>query len=856
MKNRGTSKTGGFLSRRSFLNQAASGTAFIVLGPVRGLLARDTLSSGTWPAGAAGFRFHMIGHAHIDPVWLWPWSEGVSVVHSTFRSALDRMNETADFCFTASSAQFYEWVAKNDPGMLAEIRKRVDEGRWNIVGGWWVEPDANMPCGEAMVRQGLYGQLTLQRLLGHRARVATNPDSFGHAGTLPQIIKLQGMENYIFMRPGPHEKSLPADLFWWEGADGIRVLTYRIQLSYNDTGSVRDRIERILETSQDQPMKSFMAYYGAGDHGGGATRENIRSIEALRVERGAPEIFYSTPDHYFEEVRTDKDLKLPVVKDDLQHHAVGCYTAESAIKKGNRQSEAAIVTAEKIAAIGSSVWGFKYPIEALTTAWKKVLFLQFHDSLAGTSLYEHSEAAREGYGLALDTAHEVMYMSVQKLEWQVPAEDPASQYLLVFNPHAWEVRGNIAYDLNWRNAPELSRVEDEQNSLLLHQWVPGSTEAGSRRKLVVSVTLPPLGYRQLRLLEGKTPAVENLVTAAANKLENEYLLVSLSSDGSISIIDRENGKALFAGGVTGCRAVVINDPSDTWSHDVKAYTDEIGVFGNATIKVLENGPLRAKIRSISTYGASTLTIDWMLYAGSRNLEAKVTLDWHEHLKMLKFSFPVDVASPSATYESPYGHIERATKGDENPGQRWIDLSGIRDGGIHGLTVINDAKYGYSVMDNDLRISIVRSAVYAHHRPKILDMKAEHLWMDQGIQSFRMLLVPHSGSWKENNIARIAEEFMSPPVLIYQGIHDGSMPKADSFLTVDSTNIVVTAIKQAEDGEDLIIRCVEATGEQTDATLYLRFAGRKWTGSFRPFEIKSLRMNRNTGDIQEVNLLEE
>jgi alpha-mannosidase len=267
------------------------------------------------------------------------------------------MNETPDFCFTASSAQFYQWVAENDPPMLAEIRKRVEEGRWNVVGGWWVEPDVNIPSGESMVRQGLYGQLTLERLLGHRATVAFNPDSFGHADTLPQILKLQGMENYIFMRPAPKEKSLPADLFWWEGVDGTRVLTYRIPISYNDTGSVRNRIKQVLDQFKDQPLKSVMAYYGAGDHGGGATKENIRSINELKGEKDAPVILYSTPDRYFKEIRSMKNVNLPVVKDDLQHHAVGCYTAESEIKKGNRQSEAALVTAEKITAIGLAVWG-------------------------------------------------------------------------------------------------------------------------------------------------------------------------------------------------------------------------------------------------------------------------------------------------------------------------------------------------------------------------------------------------------------------------------------------------------------------------------------------------------------------
>ena len=611
MKNKNTTKVKGLISRRTFINRASAGTAFIVLGPVTNLIVKDNQKIDEWPADATKFRFHMIGQAHIDPVWLWPWSEGISVVHSTFRSALDRMNETPDFCFTASSAQFYQWVAENDPPMLAEIRKRVDEGRWNIVGGWWVEPDVNIPGGESLVRQGLYGQLTLERLLGHRATVAFNPDSFGHTATLPQIFKLQGMENYVFMRPGIKEKSLPADLFWWEGSDGTRVLTYRIPISYTDNGSVRNRIKQVLTLFKDQPMKSFMAYYGAGDHGGGATKENIRSINELKAEKDAPAVFYSTPDRYFTEIRSGKNVNLPVVKDDLEHHAVGCYTAESEIKKGNRHSEAALIIAEKIAAIGSKVWGSNYPKDEFTSAWQRVLFLQFHDSLAGTSLYDHTQTAREGYGYALDISHQAMYLSVQKLEWQVPAEDPASQYLLIFNPHPWEVCGNIEYDLNW-NTRNSSHVEDEKGNSLLHQWAPGSTETGSRRKLVLNITLPPFGYRQVRLAEGNTLPAKVAATAEENRLENEFLRIHLSSTGAIGIFDKENGKELFSGSDSGSRAVIIDDPSDTWSHDIKSFSNEIGTFGNATIKILENGPLRATIRVITTYGASTLIIDWTL----------------------------------------------------------------------------------------------------------------------------------------------------------------------------------------------------------------------------------------------------
>lgn len=843
-------------SRRNFLKGAVSGTALLVLAPATNLFANSFQAGTAWTADASKFKIHMIGQAHIDPVWLWSWSEGVSVVHSTFQSALDRMKETPDFKFTASSAQFYVWVAENDPAMLKEIRKRVDEGRWSSVGGWWVEPDMNIPSGEAMVRQGLYGQLTLQRLLGHRSKVAYNPDSFGHTGNLPQILRLQGMENYVFMRPGIREKTLPSDLFWWEGSDGTKVLTYRIQFGYNDSGSVRTRVENLVAQYANQPMKGFMAYYGAGDHGGGATKINISSINELKVEKDAPKVVYSTPDIYFKEAREENNPKLPVIMDDLQHHAVGCYTAESEIKKGNRQSEAALVTAEKIAAIGSVAWGAHYPKKELTAAWHKVLFLQFHDSLAGSSLFDHSQSAREGFGYALDVAHQATFMGVQKLEWQVATEDPDSQYLMVFNPHAWEVTGNVEYDYNWGTMHKSSRVDDEKGNALPHQWAPGSSETGSRRKLVVRMAVPAMGYRQIRLRDAENTVQKSVVKVTENSLENGLVKVRISYNGTIGIFDKVAGKEVFAGGETGCRAVIIDDPSDTWSHDIKTFDKEIGAFGNATIKILEEGPLRGKIRSITTYGNSTLTIDWTLCADSKNPEAAVTLDWHEHLKMVKFSFPVEVESPMVTYETSYGTIVRATNGEEDPGQRWIDVTGKRGGATYGLTVLNDAKYGYSISGNDMRISVARSAVYAHHNPKVLDMKVEHLWMDQGIQTFRLMLVPHAGTWQESNMVRIAEEFMAPFVPIYQGIHRGTMPKSGSFLAVDASNVIVSAIKQAEEGEDLIIRCVETNGVAVTAKLELGFAKRKWSGSFRPYEIKTLRMNAKSGNIKVVNLLEE
>ena len=841
------------VTRREFINRSATGAAALAFAPVNTLFAGN--KNDDWPADASEYRFHMIGHGHIDPVWLWPWREGVSVVHSTFRSNLDRMNESPGFAFVASSAQFYQWVAENDPEMLKEIRKRVEEGRWNIVGGWWVEPDVNIPGGEALARQGLYGQKTFQRLLGQKAKVGFNPDSFGHAGTLPQILNLQGLKYYSFMRPGPHEKTIPADLFWWESPDGSKVLSYRIPVSYNERETLDDRIKKILERFQGQPMKSFMAFYGAGDHGGGATKINIKSIEELEKEKGAPAVLFSTMDRYFEEVEKS-NLDLPTVKDDLQHHAQGCYTAEVEIKKGNRQSETALITAEKLTALGAWKWGATYPKDDLTSAWKRVLFLQFHDSLAGTSVPEHSQSARESYGFALDTAHQSLYMAIQKLEWQVPTEDPNSEYLIVFNPHAWETRNVIEYDFNWDLKKKLSRVEDNKGNVLAHQWETGTTQTNKYKKLITEVKLPPMGYCQIRLMDKKSSSVTGGAIAKNNILENEYYRLSFSKNGEVGIFDKETGQEVFSGKESGCKAIIIDDPSDTWSHDVKSFSDEIGAFGNAEIKVLYEGNLKATIRVKSTYGDSSLTTDWTLIKGSRNIEANVKLDWHERLKMLKFSFPVNIESAESTYEVPYGHIVRETDGDENPGQRWIDVTGQQNGKTYGLTVINDAKYGYNVIDNDMRISVSRSSVFGHHQPTVLDLEKEYYWMDQGIHTFRMLLLPHVGSWKENKIARLTEEFMEAPIHIYQGIHEGKLPKSGSFLSVDNPDVIVSAIKQAEDDDDLIIRCVETVGNPTRAKLDLRFIGRTWEGSFRPCEIKTLRVRKSTGEITEVNLLEE
>ncbi len=328
-------------------------------------------------------KLHMIGNAHIDPVWLWQWQEGFHEVLATFRSALDRMKEYDDFAFVSSSAAFYEWVEKTDPQMFREIKQRVAEGRWQIVGGWWIQPDCNIPGGESFVRHGLYGQRYFKEKFGVTARVGYNVDSFGHNGMLPQILKKSGMDYYVFMRPTPQEKGLPGRLFWWESDDCSRVLTFRIPFEYCTWGKELDKHVRRNANELKAPFNELMCFYGVGNHGGGPTRENIESIKRLNDDPNFPALVFSTPEKFFAEVLA-KDLPIQVVHDDLQHHASGCYAAHSGVKQWNRKAENLLMAAEKFSAIAERVTGQPYPCD-FDLAWKNVLFNQFHDIMAGTT---------------------------------------------------------------------------------------------------------------------------------------------------------------------------------------------------------------------------------------------------------------------------------------------------------------------------------------------------------------------------------------------------------------------------------------------------------------------------------------
>ncbi len=803
---------------------------------------------------------HMIGNAHIDPVWLWQWTEGFHEVKATFRSALDRMKEYPEFTFTASSAAFYEWVEQSDPAMFAEIQARVAEGRWQIIGGWWVEPDCNIPGGESFARHALYAQRYFKEKFGRMARVGYAPDSFGHHGMLPQILRKSGLDYYVFMRPSPEEKELPGSgwLFWWESDDGSRVLAYRIARSYGSWGN--ELLDRVQETSEllSPPIDELMCFYGVGDHGGGPTKANLDNLRLLAQDPDLPQIILSTPERYLDQVQS-KGWALPVVHDDLQHHSSGCYSVNSAIKRLNRHSENLLIAAEKLSLLANWTTGQPYPYD-LGRAWKNVLFNQFHDVMAGTSIEPAYQDAQATHGESVAIGQRSLNLATQSLAWGIQmSPEECTWPFVVFNPNAWEIKTHIEKDIVFYGLPENAVLLDSRGDRIPFQIVQGSSLVPFGPRISFNAELPALGYTTFMLVSRPDqPDYPNL-TAGPSSLENQRWQLEIDpGTGNISrLMDKKTGSQVFNG--QGAQAMVIDDPSDTWSHGIFRFDKVIGSFQAESVHLAENGPVKSTLTVTSRYGASRLIQAFTLYAGLDQIDVAVTVDWHEAQKLLKLRFPLNLEQGLATYEIPFGHIHRPMDGEEEPGQAWVDVSGFIPGTRtpYGFSLLNDGKYSFDIQPENISLTVLRSPIFAHHWPAQPEPDRCYTYVDQGIQHFTYSIFPHEGSWEDAGTVRQAANLNQPPVVLIGTAHpDGSLPRQDSFIQVDQPNLVVSVLKKAEDGEGMVLRAYETSKKATEATISLPKWGRTVQASFGPCEIKTFLIARDPAvPVVEADLLE-
>ncbi len=810
-------------------------------------------------------KVFLIGNAHLDPVWLWRKTEGFAEIKSTFRSALDRMNEFPDYIFTASSASYYKWIYESEPEMFEEIKQRVAEGRWILAGGLWVQPDCNLPSGEAFARHMLYSQRFYMEKFGKIAEFGYNVDSFGHNGMLPQLLKHGGMNAYVMMRPDKHENpNLPLVLFNWESPDGSSALTFRIPMGYG-AEPYSSHALKILESfkiaaDEDIPLMSF---YGVGNHGGGPTKRHIADLEKA-VNESSGELCFAGPWDYFEYVRKTVDSAvIPTVKCDLQHHASGCYAANSTVKQKNRKTENALVAAEKYDWLSNQLTGSKLRTAEFAYAWEKVMFNQFHDILAGCSIRSAYEEAYNSFGFACDTAWEAGNFAMQKISWRVNtkalfnmpgkengaamfADNGEGEPSVVFNPHSFPVKAP-AY------IPYVSQgVCDDQGRPVPFQIVRAERTNGTDKfETLIMAEVPAFGwathycYRRNALDTPKTAKV----SAEDDTLENDLVRIEFDMHtGWIKSYYDKTSKKELAQAPFAKPILIRDDQTDTWSHRVFEFREEIGAFTDAKLTVIEEGPLRAAIRVESFYDNSKLTQNFTLYADSKELEVRGFLNFGEQFKILKLSFPVTQSNGLVTYSMPFGFINKPANGEEEHAHRWIDVS---DNNGAGMALLNDGKYSFDVLGNDMHMAVARGCGFADHFG-IRDDRMQ--FQDQGEQFFNYVLMPHDAVDFAPVVERAA--LLNQPLdLIRETHHEGPLATRFEGIRISAENCVAEAIKQAEECNGTVIRLYETAGRPTTAKVEIPLLNSAFKVIFKPQEIKTFMISEKTGEVKEVNFLE-
>ena len=801
---------------------------------------------------------HMIGQAHLDPVWLWRWTEGRAESLATSKSAADRLDEYPEFEYTRGESIVYEWIKEEDPELFNRILTHIKSGRWHVVNGMLVQPDMNLPCGEAFVHQIMTGKKFMQEFLGVDPKTAYCVDSFGHAACLPQIFKKCGFDNYVFMRPKENEKFLP-QAFLWESPNGSRIPAFRIDESY-ETRYI-ETINHVLSSVKTKPdcLNQTMCFFGVGNHGGGPTKAQIEYLLKEKAERKDINILFSSVDKYFESVKNDVD-KLTVISEELQMHAVGCYTANSNLKRTYRKAENNLLIAEKVIAMTKCFNGKLLDNKILSGLWKELSFNQFHDILAGSSTKTPSDDAIMSLGKIYADTEKVINDCLRSIASQVNTSGEGG-VVFVFNPFPYTLNTYAEYE-PWTNWEEEGwNLSDETGNPVSYQIIETeenlSFDRASLNRILFNAEIPPMGYRFYRF--SKEEKNINIITSGdvtQSSIENNFFKVTIDQNGDInSCMDKTSGVE-YVGKKGWNIGEVLEDTSDTWSHNVVKYDKTIGKFGKAKITVVDKGPLQYSLLVEREYENNIWAQQIILRNNSPEIYIKNKLYWQSKFKMVKLGFDINVEEPKSYHDIPFGWIERKNEGSEYPSLMWMCNEGkAKEGGLSGVGIINDCKYGCDINGTMMRLSILRCPPYAYDEHHDLNSKSNCDWLDQGLNEFNILIKPYIGSFKNSGLINKAREFNSSPLLITNHAHKGQKEKSASLLQIDNKNVELTAFKIADDESGYVFRLINHS--DTKETCKLKFNNTNLSCHLAPFEIKTFKFSGIAGKnvFFETNLLE-
>ncbi len=762
-----------------------------------------------------------IGHAHIDVAWLWTLGQTVRKSGRTFSTALRLMEQFPDYTFSQSQAQLYSYTEQYYPEIFAQIKERVKEGRWEPMGGTWVEPDCNAIGAESLARQFLLGRGYFHRHFGEDSDtpVLWLPDTFGYSWALPQLIKLAGMKYFITHKMSWNQyNQMPNQILWWQGLDGTKVLTHFLTtpsdwtyLPHATTYNAQVTADEIFGTwrnfRQKETYNELITAYGHGDGGGGPTREMIENVEILEDFPGAPRVRPGTVREFMDRIESEISDDLPVWNGEfyLEYHR-GTYTSQARNKRNNRKSEFLLHDAEFVAALAALTTDYAYPHADTNKAWELICLNQFHDILPGSSINAVYKDSDKDYEAIRVLGESVRESAIQALAATLPANTSA----IAVNATSFGGRriGKLDGDIT-----SGTHLVDASGSSLTAQAVKGGV-------LVEVNDLAPYSVAAISEASGVTDAPSSDLSISqadgATVLENALLRVEINAEGDVTrVYDKQAAREVLAAGETANKLLAFEDRPmnfDAWDIDIFYEDRTEKIEGVESITVVEQGPLRVGLEIKRRFQSSQINQTVYLYKDSRRLDFDTWVDWHEHHVLLKAAFPVDVMSPTATFDVQWGNVERPTHRNtswdwarfETCAHKWADLSE----GDYGVAVLNDCKYGYDIHDNVIRLTLLKSATSPD----------EHA--DEGEHFMTYSLMPHAGDWRDEVIPAAYD--LNDPLILRRVSGGGKTASLESLVSVSAPNVVIETIKQAEDGNGIIVRLYEDQRRRGKFTLTTGF----------------------------------
>lgn len=800
--------------------------------------AADGLRAELYSAGPPknGATALAVGQTHIDLAWFWPIDVNRFKIGRSVATVLDLMNRYPELIFMQNQAKVYEYCKEDFPELYDSIKERVAEGRWEVNGAMWTEPDCNMPSGESLVRQITFGLRFFREEFGSSGEALVVMDAFGYSWALPQLLRRCGIKYFLTNKMSWSQfNRLPYDSFNWRGIDGSTVLTHQLTARSPGRAGWMTTCNAVLSPEmlagawahyqQKDRSDQVLFTYGYGDGGGGPTTQMLERARRI-TKLGLPlKIEHGTVQGYFEglEKRLGSE-RAPEWSNELylELHR-GTYTSKGAIKRGNRKGEVAVHDAELYASMAAILAGAAYPRAEIREVWDRLLVNQQHDILPGSITRDPEIDALRDYARVQELAGQVVQDATNAVAERVATDGDA---LVVFNPASWSRTGVARVSSD--GLPDQIRLVDPRGETVPHQVSASPSDVGD---LLVQVSeVPSCGYTSIAVQSGTTKETASLISVTESSMENRFFRLSLDGQGRItSLFDKRAERQVLAPGEAGNVFQMFEDKPidyDAWDIDLFAHDKMWEMAGNATVRVLETGPVRGTVEVRRDFSRSTLVQRIHVYDTTPRVDFETEVEWHETHTLLKVAFPVDVNATDATYEIQFGSIRRpvhrSTPWDqarfEVSAQKWADLSE----GDYGVSLLNDCKYGYDVKDHHMRLSLLRS-------PTQPDPET-----DQGHHRFTYSLYPHTGDWR-NGAVRAGYELNYPMTVGRTGAHDGPLPPEMSLVSSSRDGLFVETIKLAEDSDRLVLRCYEGHNMRGRA---------------------ELRLGVGIGDAVEVNLLEE